>query len=79
VVTEIAAAHGVGADAVAVAAVLARSWAGTVLVGPSDTAQLDANLLAAQLTLDEAELAALDAVREPPADYWVRRSCLSWQ
>jgi aryl-alcohol dehydrogenase-like predicted oxidoreductase len=79
VVAEIAAAHGVGPDAVAVAAVLARSWAGTVLVGPSDTAQFDANLLAAQLALDEAELAALDAAQEPPADYWARRSCLSWQ
>jgi aryl-alcohol dehydrogenase-like predicted oxidoreductase len=79
VVGEIAEAHAVKPDAVAVAAVLARSWANTVLVGPSDPAQLDGNLVAARLSFDRDELAALDTVSEQPANYWARRSCLSWQ
>jgi aryl-alcohol dehydrogenase-like predicted oxidoreductase len=79
VVREVAAKHGVGLDAVAVAAVLAQPWAGRVLIGPSGVEQLDANLRAAEVRLDEAELAALQGISEPAAGYWARRSCLSWQ
>jgi aryl-alcohol dehydrogenase-like predicted oxidoreductase len=77
--SEVAARHGVGQDAVAVAAVLAQSWAGTVLLGPSGAAQLTTNLRAVDLTLDDAELDALQAISEPADVYWARRSCLSWQ
>jgi aryl-alcohol dehydrogenase-like predicted oxidoreductase len=79
VLSEVAARHGVGQDAVAVAAVLAQPWAGTVLLGPSGAAQLNANLRAVDLILDDAELAALHGISEPVDDYWARRSCLSWQ
>jgi len=79
VLSEIAAARGAGPDAVALAAVLAQPWAGRVLAGPSSVAQLNANLRAADVTLSEAELAALQGIGEPAAAYWARRSCLSWQ
>jgi aryl-alcohol dehydrogenase-like predicted oxidoreductase len=76
---EIAAAHGVEPDAVAVAAVLAQPWAGRVLVGPSGTAQLSANLRAVDMALDDTELATLQGIGEASAGYWARRSCLNWQ
>jgi aryl-alcohol dehydrogenase-like predicted oxidoreductase len=78
VVREVAGRHGAGPDAVAVAAVLAQPWAGRVLIGPSGVEQLEANLRAAEVRLDEAELAALQGISEPAAGYWSRRSCLSW-
>jgi aryl-alcohol dehydrogenase-like predicted oxidoreductase len=79
VLREIADAHRVGPDAVAVAAVLAQPWAGQVLIGPSGAAQLNANLRAVDVALDEAEVGALEAVSEPATEYWARRSCLNWQ
>jgi aryl-alcohol dehydrogenase-like predicted oxidoreductase len=79
VVRELATTHGVGPDAVAVAAVLAQPWASRVLVGPSGVEQLAANLRAAEIRLDETELAALQGISEPATRYWARRSSLSWQ
>ncbi|PRX45070.1 aryl-alcohol dehydrogenase-like predicted oxidoreductase [Prauserella shujinwangii] len=78
-VVEIARAHDVSADAVALAAAYARPWADVVLTGPASTAQLDANLAAAGLALDQAELAALGALAEDPAAYWRHRSSLPWR
>lgn len=71
--------HGVGADAVAVAAVLARRWADVVLVGPASPAQLASNLAATRINLTDGELRALAAVAEQPGQYWTRRSSLRWQ
>ncbi|HVW43294.1 MAG TPA: aldo/keto reductase [Amycolatopsis sp.] len=79
VLSRIAERHGVGPDAVAVAAVLARPWADTVLVGPSSGAQLAANLAATRVTLSEAELRALATLAQPPGEYWSRRSSLHWR
>jgi aryl-alcohol dehydrogenase-like predicted oxidoreductase len=75
----VAARHGVGPDAVAVAAVLARPWADTVLVGPASTDQLAANLAASRVNLTESELRALATLAEPPGEYWGRRSSLHWR
>lgn len=77
-VARIAHRHGVGPDAVAVAAVLARSWADVVLIGPAGPSQLASNLAATRLRLSEAELRALGRLAEPPAEYWARRSSLHW-
>jgi aryl-alcohol dehydrogenase-like predicted oxidoreductase len=77
-VAHIAHRHGVGPDAVAVAAVLARSWADVVLIGPAGPSQLASNLAATRLRLSEAELRALGTLAEPPAEYWARRSSLHW-
>ena len=79
VLAGIADRRGVGPDAIAVAAVLARPWADTVLVGSSSTAQLEANLAATRVTLSEGELYALATLAQPPGEYWGRRSSLHWR
>lgn len=78
-VAEIAAAHGVGADAVALAFALAQPWADTVLLGPASVAQLDSNLGALTVLLTAPELDALAALAQPPAGYWTARSGLEWR
>ncbi len=70
--------HGVGSDAVALAAALANPWAGTVLSGAVSVAQLTGNLEAAAVTLDGDELAAFGELATPPEAYWKRRAALSW-
>jgi aryl-alcohol dehydrogenase-like predicted oxidoreductase len=68
----------VGVDAVALAAVLANPWADVVLSGAVTTGQLEANLSAAQVELDPAELEELAGLAEPPEQYWRERAELSW-
>jgi aryl-alcohol dehydrogenase-like predicted oxidoreductase len=72
----LAAARGVGEDAIALAAAIANPWATLVLSGAVTVGQLHANLAA--LTVDGlppefAELA------EPPEAYWARRSARPWR
>ncbi|MEW2499575.1 aldo/keto reductase [Amycolatopsis sp. NPDC047767] len=74
----IAAAHGVGADAVAVAAVLANDWVSVALVGPSSTAQLASNLAAPRVSLTADQVAELAGLAEAPEEYWRHRSHLGW-
>ena len=74
----IAAAHGVAPDAVALAAALARPWAGRVLLGPATVEQLRSNLRALEVALAPGELAALDGLVEPAGAYWERRAGLRW-
>lgn len=74
----VAAGHGVGVDAVALAAVLANPWADVVLSGAVTPAQLEANLAAVRVELDPGELEELAALAEPPERYWRERSALSW-
>ncbi|MDQ1039869.1 aryl-alcohol dehydrogenase-like predicted oxidoreductase [Streptomyces sp. V3I8] len=69
---------GLGADAVALAFVLRRPWAGVVLSGAATAAQLASNLHAAVVDLDDARTAALDALAEEPGAYWARRGQLPW-
>lgn len=72
-VQHLAAALGVGPDAVALAAVLSQPWADTVLSGAAGTHQLASNLVAAEVgEVDLPDLA------EPPEDYWKHRSALAW-
>ncbi|WIX99906.1 aldo/keto reductase [Amycolatopsis mongoliensis] len=77
-VRDIAAAHGTGPDAVAVAAVLAQEWAGTAVIGPASPAQLEANLRATTLALSTDEEAELAGLAENPGEYWRHRSSLAW-
>jgi aryl-alcohol dehydrogenase-like predicted oxidoreductase len=76
--TRIAANHGVGVDAVALAAVLANPWVDVVLSGPVTPAQLASNLAATQLELDPDELEQLTPLAEPPDRYWQERATLPW-
>ncbi|GLZ14489.1 aldo/keto reductase [Actinomadura sp. NBRC 104425] len=77
-VREVAARHGVGPDAVALAAVLAQEWAGTVLLGAVSPAQLKSNLAAVTVSLGEEELAQVLGSAVPPERYWAERSALPW-
>ncbi|MFD7691904.1 aldo/keto reductase [Streptomyces sp. NPDC059805] len=67
-----------GCDAVALAFVLRRPWAGVVLSGAATTAQLASNLHAAVVDLDEERLARLTSLAEEPAAYWEKRGRLPW-
>ncbi|MFE7895353.1 aldo/keto reductase [Streptomyces sp. NPDC057412] len=67
-----------GCDAVALAFVLRRPWAGVVLSGAATTAQLASNLHAAVVDLDEERLARLTDLAEEPAAYWETRARLPW-
>lgn len=78
VLGRVAARHGVGVDAVALAAVLANPWADVVLSGAVTPAQLEANLAADRVELDPGELEELAALAEPPERYWRERSALAW-
>jgi aryl-alcohol dehydrogenase-like predicted oxidoreductase len=67
--------HGVGADAVAIAAALAQPWADLVLSGAATTAMLESNLAALRIAVEPDLLAVL---AEPADAYWSARSELAW-
>jgi aryl-alcohol dehydrogenase-like predicted oxidoreductase len=69
---------GVPADALALAAVLARPWVTTVLSGAASTAQLRDNLAAVTVPWDDALEERLAAMAEDPDLYWARRGSLAW-
>jgi aryl-alcohol dehydrogenase-like predicted oxidoreductase len=75
VVRRLAKEHGVGADAVALGAALQQPWADTVLIGAASTDQLDSNLAALNLVVDEGPLGSLAV---PPQRYWEQRAALPW-
>jgi aryl-alcohol dehydrogenase-like predicted oxidoreductase len=74
----LAARHGVGVDAVALAAALANPWADVVLSGAVSAGQLAGNLAAARLSLADDELEALRTLAEPAEAYWAARGRLRW-
>jgi aryl-alcohol dehydrogenase-like predicted oxidoreductase len=74
----VAAETGLGSDAVALALVLRRPWAGVVLSGAATAGQLASNLHAAAVGLDDDQAARLDALAEEPAAYWTTRAGLPW-
>jgi aryl-alcohol dehydrogenase-like predicted oxidoreductase len=78
VLGRVAARHGVGVDAVALAAVLANPWADVVLSGAVTPGQLEANLAALGVELTADDLEQLAGLAEPPARYWKERSALPW-
>ncbi|MFJ3643029.1 aldo/keto reductase [Streptomyces sp. NPDC090108] len=67
-----------GCDAVALALILRRPWAGVVLSGAATVGQLGSNLHAAAVDLDDDQLARLDALAEDPRAYWEHRGQLPW-
>jgi aryl-alcohol dehydrogenase-like predicted oxidoreductase len=66
------------ADAIALALILRRPWAGVVLSGAATLEQLASNLHAATADLDEDQLARLATLVEEPGMYWERRGRLPW-
>ncbi|GGM37948.1 aldo/keto reductase [Longimycelium tulufanense] len=77
-VAEIAQRHGIGSDAVALAAALAQPWADSVLLGPASTGQLRTNLAAVDVRLTVEDLEALGALATDPERYWAERGALPW-
>ena len=75
---EIAAAHGVKVDAVAIAAVLVNQWADVVLSGAISVGQLSSNLEALAVRLSVVEFEALATLSEPPTRYWSVRQSIPW-
>jgi aryl-alcohol dehydrogenase-like predicted oxidoreductase len=73
---DLAHAHHVGVDAVAIAAALAQPFADVVLSGAVTTEQLASNLTAFEVQVDPT--AGWPQVAEPASDYWARRSALEW-
>ncbi|MFJ1653059.1 aldo/keto reductase [Streptomyces sp. NPDC088337] len=69
---------GLGCDAVALALILRRPWAGVVLSGAATPGQLASNLHAPAVDLDEDQLARLGALAEEPRAYWERRGRFPW-
>jgi aryl-alcohol dehydrogenase-like predicted oxidoreductase len=77
-VAPVAERHGVGIDAVALAAVLANPWADVVLSGAVTERQLHSNVAAAALELTAADLDELRTLAGPPERYWAERGALPW-
>jgi aryl-alcohol dehydrogenase-like predicted oxidoreductase len=65
-------------DSIALAAALAKPWVDVVLSGASTVGQLESNLSARELALDDEASAVLDTMAEPPERYWRTRSALQW-
>jgi aryl-alcohol dehydrogenase-like predicted oxidoreductase len=74
----VAAETSMGCDAVALALVLRRPWAGVVLSGAATALQLASNLHAAAVDLDDDQLDRLAVLVEEPGAYWERRAQLPW-
>ncbi|MGI5157741.1 aldo/keto reductase [Microbispora sp. CA-102843] len=70
--------RGVTPDALALAAVLARPWAGVVLSGAATTTQLAENLAALAVAWDDEAEKALAGLAEDAETYWARRAALPW-
>ncbi|MFF9626028.1 aldo/keto reductase [Streptomyces griseosporeus] len=69
---------GLGCDAVALAFVLRRPWAGVVLSGAATVPQLTSNLHAPAVDLTEEQCERLTALAEEPRTYWEHRGQLPW-
>jgi aryl-alcohol dehydrogenase-like predicted oxidoreductase len=69
---------GVGADAVALAAIAARPWVDVVLSGAVTPAMLASNLAAREVRFDAALEARLADLEQEPDAYWRERGALPW-
>lgn len=66
------------ADAVAIAAALARPWADVVLVGPASVSHLESNLGALALNWGESLDALLEPLTMSSTEYWRMRRGFTW-
>jgi aryl-alcohol dehydrogenase-like predicted oxidoreductase len=69
---------GVTSDAVAIAAVLSRTWVDVVLSGAATPEQLRSNLRGLELRWSAELDAELAGLAEPSERYWSSRSALAW-
>ena len=73
-----AARLGVSEDAVAIAGVLARPWADTVLSGATTVEQLQSNLGARGVEWDDELETELESLATATSEYWRARSEMPW-
>lgn len=78
VLEDVAIVHGTGADAIALAAVLANPWVDVALSGAATEAHVRTNADAAAVALSDEERAALAALAEPAEHYWAARAARPW-
>ncbi|MEV0593262.1 hypothetical protein [Nonomuraea cavernae] len=71
--------RGLAPDALALAAILARPWAGVVLSGAASVEQLHSNLTATGVGWDAELDERLAVLAEEPETYWATRGSLKWQ
>jgi aryl-alcohol dehydrogenase-like predicted oxidoreductase len=69
---------GATADAVAIAAVLARPWADVVLSGAATVPNLESNIGALAVSWSSSLEALLEPLTMPSADYWRARQGFGW-
>lgn len=74
----VASAHGLGADAIALGAILAQPWADVALSGAVTVGQLRSNTEAATLRISPEEQAPLSQLAQPASEYWSERQALPW-
>jgi aryl-alcohol dehydrogenase-like predicted oxidoreductase len=65
-------------DALALAAALGQTWAGVVLSCAATVAQVESNMQALDVALDEEAKTALATVAEPAELYWAARKELAY-
>jgi aryl-alcohol dehydrogenase-like predicted oxidoreductase len=70
--------RGVGVDAVALATALHQPWCDIVLSGAVTADQLDSNVAAQRVALDDRDAAELAVLAEPATAYWETRAHLRW-
>jgi aryl-alcohol dehydrogenase-like predicted oxidoreductase len=70
--------RGTTPDALALAAALARPWAGVVLSGAATVGQLRSNLAASDVGWDDGLERRLGGLAEEPEAYWAARGALPW-
>ena len=70
--------YGVGIDAIALSYVLCQPWVDVALSGAATVEQLNANVEALDVALDEEALDVLAGLTESAETYWQIRSDLSW-
>jgi len=78
VISEMAHAHQVGIDAIAIAYILHQSWVSIVLSGAVQKSHLDSNLEALHVDIQPVEIDKLNQLLESPEEYWQTRSVLEW-
>jgi len=78
ILDELAQQYETGIDALALAYILTKPWAHTVLSGAAVESHLQSNLSAAFLKLNEPTLLRLEELALDPVEYWSERKGMQW-
>jgi len=70
--------YNVGIDAISIAYILRQPWVSTVLSGAVTKEQLESNLKALKVKLNESDMNIINSMVESPRKYWETRAELAW-